>query len=115
MFEYKVKSDLIKKIKKLITNKPLNWLEEAISKDYIKYYEYESFKNVQIVGQGHFGKVFRANYKDTGQYFALKSFSNLNAATIKEIVHEVSEIKTIILVSLLVSFFLFLIYDLHIL
>ncbi len=36
-----------------------------------------------------FGKVFRANWRNLEQHFALKSFANTNNATIKEIVSEV--------------------------
>ncbi|CAB4418383.1 unnamed protein product [Rhizophagus irregularis] len=32
--------------------------------------------------------MFEDKFKDSEQYFALKSFSNLNALTVKEIVHE---------------------------
>jgi hypothetical protein len=66
-----------------------NWIEEAIIKKHIKYYEYENFKNIQEIGCGAFGKVFRANWKNFDNYLALKSFFNLNKITLKEIVHEV--------------------------
>jgi hypothetical protein len=39
----------------------LIWLEEAIKKEHIKYYKYDQFKNIEIIGSGGFGKVFRAN------------------------------------------------------
>ncbi|POG64544.1 kinase-like domain-containing protein [Rhizophagus irregularis DAOM 181602=DAOM 197198] len=68
-------------------NEWTNWIEEAIIKQHIKYYEYENFKNVQEVGSGAFGKVFRANWKNFG-HLALKSFYNLNDITLKEIVNE---------------------------
>ncbi|GBC02718.1 hypothetical protein RclHR1_04780005 [Rhizophagus clarus] len=66
----------------------INWIEEAINKKHIKYYEYEEFKNIQEIGSGAFGKVFRANWKNHGHYLALKSFFNLNSITLKEIVNE---------------------------
>ncbi|POG66388.1 kinase-like domain-containing protein [Rhizophagus irregularis DAOM 181602=DAOM 197198] len=66
----------------------INWIEEAISKKHIKYYEFEIFKNIQEIGSGAFGKVFRANWKNFDNYLALKSFYNLNKITLKEIVHE---------------------------
>ncbi|CAB4438315.1 unnamed protein product [Rhizophagus irregularis] len=53
-----------------------------------KQKKYENFKNVQEVGSGAFGKVFRANWKNFGHYLALKSFYNLNDITLKEIVNE---------------------------
>jgi serine/threonine protein kinase len=67
----------------------INWIEEAISKKHIKYYKYESFKNIKEIGSGAFGKVFRANWKSFDNYLALKSFFNLNSVTLKEIVNEV--------------------------
>ncbi len=70
-----------------------NWLEEAISNNYIKSYEYKHFSNIKKVGTGYFGEVFRANYKDSEQYLALKSFFKLDIAIIKEIIHEVFEKK----------------------
>ncbi|CAB4438762.1 unnamed protein product [Rhizophagus irregularis] len=66
----------------------INWIEEAISKKHIKYYEFEDFKNIQEIGYGAFGKIFRANWKNFDHYLALKSFYNLNNITLKEIVHE---------------------------
>src|SRR6266516_860687 len=67
----------------------INWIEEALAKEYFKYYEYGKFKNIQEIGSGAFGKVFRANWKNFEHYLALKSFFNLNNVTVKEIVNEV--------------------------
>ncbi|GBC05704.1 hypothetical protein RclHR1_06390004 [Rhizophagus clarus] len=64
------------------------WLEEAIAKKYFKYYEFESFSNIQEIGSGGFGKVFRANWKNSEQYVALKTFFNFNDATITGIARE---------------------------
>src|SRR5437762_1922151 len=75
-------------------NEWINWIEEAIDKKHIKYYEYENFKNIQEIGSGAFGKVFRANWKNFENYLALKSFFNLNNVTVKEIVNEVILLKT---------------------
>ena len=65
------------------------WIEEAIAKGYWKYFEYEHFSNVQEIGSGASGKVFRANWKNAEHYLALKSFSSLNNVTVKEIIREV--------------------------
>jgi hypothetical protein len=72
------------------TNDWIDWIEEAISKSLIKYYEYEYFHDIKEIGSGSCGKVYRANWKNSYKYLALKSFSNLNNATAKEIVHEVN-------------------------
>jgi hypothetical protein len=70
------------------SNEWVNWIDEAIYKKHIKYYEYEYFRNFTEIGSGSFGKVYRASYKNPHRYFALKYFSNDNNA-VKEIVHEV--------------------------
>ncbi|PKY55458.1 hypothetical protein RhiirA4_474928, partial [Rhizophagus irregularis] len=41
------------------------WIEEAISKKFFKYYEFEQFYNIQEIGSGGFGKVYRANWKNS--------------------------------------------------
>ncbi|RGB39550.1 kinase-like domain-containing protein [Rhizophagus diaphanus] len=65
-----------------------DWIEEAIYKKHIKNYECEYFYNVEEIGYGSFGKVYRTNWKNSDKYLALKSFFNFNHATVKEIVHE---------------------------
>ncbi|PKK74604.1 hypothetical protein RhiirC2_846694 [Rhizophagus irregularis] len=57
--------------------------------EYYRFYEQEYFSNVQRIGTGGFGKVYRANWKNSDQYLALKSFFDLDDVTAKEIVHEV--------------------------
>jgi hypothetical protein len=69
-------------------NECINWIEEAIAKKYFKYYEYNHFNNIEKIGSGGFGTVYRAKWKNSHSYLALKSFFNLNV-TIKEIVNEV--------------------------
>jgi hypothetical protein len=71
------------------TNEWINWIEEAIAKEHLNYYEYNQSRNVQEIGAGVFGKVYRTNWKNLKNQFALKSFYNLNNVTIKEIVCEV--------------------------
>ncbi|POG67806.1 hypothetical protein GLOIN_2v272849 [Rhizophagus irregularis DAOM 181602=DAOM 197198] len=41
-------------------------------------------KNIQRIGTGGFGKVYRANWKNSDQYLALKSFFNLDDVTAKK-------------------------------
>jgi hypothetical protein len=71
------------------SNEWINWIEESISKNQIKYYDYKHFNNIQKIGFGSFGKVSRANWKTSRNYLALKSFFVNNDVTIKEIVNEV--------------------------
>ena len=67
----------------------IDWIEEAISKKHIRYYEYENFNDIKEIGCGGFGKVYRANWKNSHTYLALKSFFNLDYVTVEEVVHEV--------------------------
>ncbi|RGB29599.1 kinase-like domain-containing protein, partial [Rhizophagus diaphanus] len=69
------------------SNEWINWIEESIVKKQIKYYDYNHFNNIQEVGFGSFGKVYRANWKSSHSYLALKSFYNFDV-TAKEIVNE---------------------------
>ena len=73
-------------------NECTKWIEEAIDKGYFRYYEQEHFSEFKKIGTGGFGKVYRANWKNS-QYLALKSFFNLDDITEKEIVHEVNKIN----------------------
>jgi serine/threonine protein kinase len=66
-----------------------NWIEKSISEKSIKYFDYKNFNNIEEIGKGGFGKVYRANWKYTNQYFALKSFFNPDEVAIKELAHEV--------------------------
>src|SRR3954454_4650041 len=79
------------------------WIEEAIANNHFKHYEYKHFSNIQEISSGGFGKVCRANWKNSDQYLTLKSFSKPDNVTVKEIVHEVTEIYD-------VYFDLFLLY-----
>ncbi len=69
------------------SNEWTNWIEDAISTEYIKYYEYKYFGNFQKIGSGGFGIVYSVDWKDS--HFALKSFFDLDKITTKEIVREV--------------------------
>src|SRR5436853_15322 len=86
-----------------------NWIEESIKNRHIKYYEYKHFSNIQEIGVGGFGKIYRANWKNSDQYLALKSFKNLDNASVKELVREVI-IKYNILskIFFIIHFFLYL-------
>ncbi|UZO03466.1 uncharacterized protein OCT59_023873 [Rhizophagus irregularis] len=66
-----------------------NWIEDAISKKLIKYYEFEQFCDLQEIGFGGFGKVYRASWKNYYKQCALKSFFNFNDSTVKGIAREI--------------------------
>ncbi|CAB4400552.1 unnamed protein product [Rhizophagus irregularis] len=69
------------------SNEWINWIEESIAKEKIKYYDYNNFNSIQEIGFGSFGKVYRANWKSSHSYLALKSLYNFNVMA-KEIVKE---------------------------
>ncbi|GBB84167.1 hypothetical protein RclHR1_01080023 [Rhizophagus clarus] len=75
-------------IPKTITEDSNSWIEEAIAKNYFKYYEYDNFSNIEEVGFGNFGKVYRAKWKSSPSFLALKTFFNFNSTTIREVVNE---------------------------
>ncbi|UZO02656.1 uncharacterized protein OCT59_021135 [Rhizophagus irregularis] len=56
-----------------------NWIEEAILNEHINCYEYKDFYNLEGIGTGGFGKVYRANWKDSHNIYALKSLKNSEA------------------------------------
>jgi serine/threonine protein kinase len=72
-----------------ISDEWVNWIEEAVSKEHIKYYKYEYFNNIKEIGRGSFGRVYCANWKNSDKYLALKSFFNVDNTTSKEIIKEV--------------------------
>jgi hypothetical protein len=78
-----------------LENEWINWIEEAITKNYFKYYDYKHFSNIQEIGSGVFGKVYRTNWKSSHRHLALKSIFNFNNATVKEIVNEVLKKKNL--------------------
>ncbi|POG66365.1 kinase-like domain-containing protein, partial [Rhizophagus irregularis DAOM 181602=DAOM 197198] len=69
-------------------SKEINWINDAISKNYLKHYEFKDFTNIQEIGSGNFGKVYRANWKNSQKCFVLKSFLNINTVMVKETLYE---------------------------
>ncbi|GES87639.1 kinase-like domain-containing protein [Rhizophagus clarus] len=65
------------------------WIEDSISRKFIKYYEFKDFSNIQEIGFGDFAKVYRANWKNSHKRYAIKTFFMINDVTIKSIVREI--------------------------
>jgi serine/threonine protein kinase len=84
-------------------NYGIEWIDEAISKEHIKHYEYKNFNNIQEIGSGGYGIVYRADWKNSKKCFALKSFE-LNGATANEVVREVKKKYIYIFYSLVYLF-----------
>ncbi|PKK64551.1 hypothetical protein RhiirC2_756530 [Rhizophagus irregularis] len=61
-------------------------LEQYIKKHDLKYYKYDEFNDIEEIGGGLVGKVYKANWKQNGKCLVLKSFSLNN---VKEIIYEV--------------------------
>ncbi|KAF0469710.1 kinase-like protein [Gigaspora margarita] len=53
-----------------------DWYERAVKDEYIKSFEYESFKNWKHIGKGGFGTVYSAYSEDIDQTIALKSLND---------------------------------------
>jgi serine/threonine protein kinase len=70
----------------------INWLE--LNK-HVHYFEFSDFKNLKSIGKGSYGSVFRANWKNSDQVFALKSFSN-DESTLHQIINEVDNVAYVI-------------------
>ena len=64
----------------------VDWIEKALTENYIKYYEYSKFTNMKEINNGSVGSIFRANWKGTDTLLVIKSSYKL---TVKEIVNEV--------------------------
>ena len=64
---------------------PHQWLEQAIEKNHIKYFDYLRFKDFKPLGRGAFGKVEKAVYDFAGAKipYALKSLINFEEAAIE--------------------------------
>ena len=71
------------------TNDPndyVDWVEKAITENYIKYYNYSDFTNMKEINNGSVGNIYQANWKGTDTLLVVKSSYKLS---IKEIVNEV--------------------------
>ncbi|GBB84618.1 hypothetical protein RclHR1_01120006 [Rhizophagus clarus] len=87
-------------------NEWLKWIEEAISKKHIKYYEYQHFKNIQEIGTDYgFGKVYRAKWKNSYPYVTLKSLLNIEKGAIKELIREIELQREVTFHTNIISFY----------
>ena len=66
-----------------------DWLENSITNGYLNYYEYSEFKNIQPLGDGSYGSVVRANWKNTDTILAVKSFNSQASTFYKDVINEV--------------------------
>ena len=68
------------------SNDYVDWVEKALTENYIKYYDYSEFTSMKEINNGSVGSIFRANWKGTDTLLVIKSSYKL---TVKEIVNEV--------------------------
>ena len=62
------------------------WLQVAIDKEYINYQRYSTFENVEKIGEGAMGEVFKATSSCYGETVAIKKYTKF---TINETINEV--------------------------
>ncbi|CAG8740007.1 18790_t:CDS:2 [Gigaspora margarita] len=63
-------------------------VQKYINEEHVKFYEYSHFKDVKLLGEGEYGKVYRAIFKNNELIVALKSFRS--NTMIKEIANELN-------------------------
>jgi hypothetical protein len=68
------------------SNNYVNWIEKAVTENYIKYYNYAEFTNMKEINHGSVGNIFQANWKGTDTLLVVKSSCKL---PVKEIINEV--------------------------
>ncbi|CAG8657313.1 6014_t:CDS:2, partial [Dentiscutata heterogama] len=61
-------------------------IKNSFNEEHIEFYEYSCFKDVKLIGEGGYGKVYSATLKNNDITVAIKSFKN-NVA-IREVVKE---------------------------
>ncbi|CAJ0845496.1 5569_t:CDS:2, partial [Entrophospora sp. SA101] len=82
---------------KVIIDKPkdnwVEWLNVAIQNEHINFYKYSSFKNIQKIGSGGSGKVYKAIYSNSST-FALKSYK-YDITNMKEVINELKLLRKV--------------------
>ena len=68
------------------SNDCVDWVERAVTGNYIKYYDYSEFTNMKEINNGPVGSIFRTNWRETDTHLVVKSSYKL---TVKEVVNEV--------------------------
>ena len=68
------------------SNNYINWIEKAVTENYIKYYNYAEFTNMKEINHGSVGNIFQASWKGTDTLLVVKSSYKLS---VKEIINEV--------------------------
>jgi len=69
--------------------KCLKWVQESIDNKHINYQKYSTLENIERIGHGAMGKVYKATLSCFQKTVALKKFRNSSDFTINEIINEV--------------------------
>ncbi|RIB22945.1 kinase-like domain-containing protein [Gigaspora rosea] len=75
-----------------------DWFTVAVEREYIKSFEYESFENKELIGEGGFGTVYSAYSKDIDQTIALKKLYHCSINdddSFREFVREIKNITKV--------------------
>lgn len=73
-------------------NKDKVWLKAQIEANNIKSFNYVEFSNIEKVGEGGFGNVFKAYWRSRRMTVALKTLKSIPNETTPEFVREVNYI-----------------------
>ncbi len=65
------------------------WLKEAIDNEHINYQQYSTFENIERIGHGAIGEVYKATSSCFQKTVTLKKFKISPYFTINEIINEV--------------------------
>ncbi|CAB5386192.1 unnamed protein product [Rhizophagus irregularis] len=87
-----------------INNEWIQWIEDGIAGEYINYHDYNEFHNMERIGTGGFGEVYRANLESSNTVVALKSLTSGNN-NMKEIVNEIRLMRKVNLHTNIIQFF----------
>ncbi|EXX73153.1 uncharacterized protein OCT59_006967 [Rhizophagus irregularis] len=87
-----------------INNEWIQWIEDGIAGEYINYHDYNEFHDMERIGTGGFGEVYRANLESSNTVVALKSLTSGNN-NMKEIVNEIRLMRKVNLHTNIIQFF----------
>ncbi len=54
----------------------VQWFKDGIANEYINYHDYNEFQNIERIGIGGFGEVYRADWESLNIVVALKSLKD---------------------------------------
>ncbi|RIB08375.1 hypothetical protein C2G38_2147098 [Gigaspora rosea] len=63
-------------------------IQKCLTEESIEFYEYSGFRDIELIGSGGYGDVYRAVLGNGKATVALKLFKKKNIVTIKEVINE---------------------------